>query len=82
MSLPCPEHGDPRILLSENREALEIYGYLNGNLIVKEIKQGEKTVGKWYVDVKLAIMLCQAWGILDIPSTLEKLMIIHREYYP
>jgi hypothetical protein len=81
-SLPCPEHGDPRLLLPENQEALEIYRYLDLNHIIREVKQGDKVVGKWIVDVKLALMLCQAWGVEDVPETLAKLSIIHKEYYP
>lgn len=80
--LPCLIHGDPRFCLPENQEALKIYHYLHNNHIGKEYKQGEKVVGKWVIDMQLALMLCQAFEVEDVPDMLEKLEAIHQEYYP
>jgi hypothetical protein len=80
--VPCPIHGDPRFCFPENQEALKIYHFLSHNHLERQFRQGDKTVGKWVLDIKLAISLCQIFGVEDIPTTLETLEAIHKEYYP
>jgi len=79
--IPCMKHGDPTFCLPANREAFELYGLLNGNHIEKVHQIGGKSVGKFYLDIGLAVLLCRAYDIEDTPWMLQKLQIIHKEYY-
>jgi hypothetical protein len=79
--IPCPEHGDPRILYPENRDAIEIYKRLKDYHITKEYETGGKRRKKTHLDLSLALSLCRALKIEDIQDTLTKLDVIHSEIY-
>lgn len=79
--IPCPEHGDPRFLYYENREAVEIYRRLRDYHIIREYESGGQRIKRTHIDMTLALSLCHAYCVEDIQDTLNKLDIIHNEIY-
>jgi len=79
--IPCPEHGDPRILMIENRDAVEIYSRLTPYHFVKEYQSGERVIKRTFFDTNLALKLCEAYKIEDIQAMLDKLDAIHSENF-
>jgi len=79
--LPCPKHGDPRICLPGNQEAIDVFLLLanQDNFVYRERAQGDKRIMKRYLDLSICAELCKAKG-LDVWSTLEKLSICLEEY--
>jgi hypothetical protein len=79
--IPCPEHGDPRVLYPENYDALEIYQRLRWHHIPHEYEIGGQIIRKQHLDMSLALSLCYAYKVEDIPEMLDKLEAIHSEIF-
>jgi hypothetical protein len=71
--LPCPEHGDPRILAPENYQAIEIYR----RLPARSWQEGEDVKTARDLDIQTINILAEWYQITDRLTLLGQLEAIH-----